>query len=115
MIFLRQSYRNWKGKKELDKNRKFEESPISMLKNTEEENFGEDCICRFANRPQLVRHVSDSVEEDEKPVTSSRLLDELQRPNASYNPDAKSELNRLDGLSRGTATQVGLIELKWLI
>ena len=46
-----------------------------------------------------MRHVSDSDEEDEKPATSSRLLGELQRLNVSYNPDAKSELDRLDRLT----------------
>ena len=70
-----------------------------MLKNAEEDDFGDGRDCRLENRPQLVRHVSDSDEEDEKPVTSSRLLGELQRLNASYNPDAKSELDRLDGLT----------------
>ena len=43
-----------------------------------------------------MRHVRDSDEENEKPVTSSRLLGELQRLNAPYNPDAKSELDCLD-------------------
>ena len=70
-----------------------------MLKNAEEEDFGNNRDCRFENRPQLVRHVSNSDEEDEKPVTSSRLLAELQRLNASYNPDAKSELDCLDRLT----------------
>ena len=51
------------------------------------------------NRPTLVRHVSDSDEEDEKPAPSSRLLGELRRLNVSYNPDAKTELDRLDGLT----------------
>ena len=32
-------------------------------------------------------------------MTSFRLLGELQRLNASYNPDAKSELGLLDGLT----------------
>ena len=46
-----------------------------------------------------MRHVSDSDEEDEKPATSYRLLGELRRLNVSYNPEAKSELDRLDGLT----------------
>ena len=50
-----------------------------------------------------MRHVSNSDEEDEKPATSSRLLGELQRLNVSYNPDAKSELDRLDGLTPGNS------------
>ena len=49
-------------------------------------------------RPHLVSHVHNSDEEDEKPATSSRLLGELQRLNVSYNRDAKSELDPLDGL-----------------
>ena len=70
-----------------------------MLKNAEEDDFGKDRDCRFENRPQLVRHVSDSDKEYEKPLTSSRLLGELQKLNASYNPDTKSELDRLDGFT----------------
>ena len=46
-----------------------------------------------------MRHVSNSEEKDEKLVTSSRLLGELQRLNASYNADVKSELDRLDGIN----------------
>ena len=46
-----------------------------------------------------MRHVDNSDEEDEKPVTSSQLLGELQRLNASYNPDAKSELDSLERLT----------------
>ena len=45
-----------------------------MLKNTEDDNFGDNLDCQFKNRPQLVRHVSDSDKEDEKPVMSSILL-----------------------------------------
>ena len=70
-----------------------------MLKNAEEDDFGEDYNSRFENRPLLVRHVSNSNEEDEKPVASSKFLGELRRLNASYNQDAKSELDCLYGLT----------------
>ena len=68
-----------------------------MLKNAKDDNFGDKCDRQVFPRPQLVRHVSNRDEEDEKPVTSSQLLGELQRINASYNTDAKSQLDPLDG------------------
>ena len=37
VIFLRQSYGNWKEKKELDKKREVQKPPPSMLKNAEED------------------------------------------------------------------------------
>ena len=61
-IFLRQSYGNWNEKKELDKNRNFEESLIGTLKSVGDDNFGEDRNRLFENRPQLVRHIRDSDE-----------------------------------------------------
>ena len=42
VIFLRQSYGNWKEKKELDKNHNIEAAPIIMLKNAEEDDFCEE-------------------------------------------------------------------------
>ena len=99
VIFLRQNYRNWKEKKELDKKREVQKPPPSMLKNAEEDNIGKERDRQIVPRPHLVRHVSNLDEEDEKPATSSRLLGELRRLNVSYNPVAKSELDRLDGLT----------------
>ena len=65
MIFLRQNYGNWKEKKDLEKNCNFKKAPISILKNTEDEDFGAEHNSRFENRPQLVRRDSNSDEEDE--------------------------------------------------
>ena len=48
-----------------------------MLKNAEEDNFGDNRDRQVVPRPQLVRHVSYSDEEDETPVMSSQLLGEL--------------------------------------
>ena len=98
-----------------EKNSNFEEAPISMLKNAEDEDFGEHLDCQLVNRPQLVRHVRDSDEEDDKPVTSSKLLCELQRLNTSYNPDAKSKLDQLDGLTQRNSNYGRVTALKWLI
>ena len=65
----------------------------------EEEEIGEEHGRQIVPRPNLVRHVSDSDEKDEKPAASSRLLGEMRRLNVSYNPEAKSELDRLDGVT----------------
>ena len=70
-----------------------------MLKNTEDDNFGNDQDCQLVKRPQLVRHATDSDKEDEKFVTSSKLLGELRRLSTSYHPDVKSELDRLVGVN----------------
>ena len=94
MIFLRQSYGDWKEKKELEQKREVEVPPPSILRNAEEDDFGEERDRQIIDRPTLVRHVSDSDEEDENPAPSSRLLGELRRLNVSYNPDAKTELDR---------------------
>ena len=99
VIFLRQSYGNWKEKKESNENREVKKPPVSMLKNTEDDNFGDNHDRQVVPRPQLVRHVGDSDEEGENPATSSRLLCDLQRLNVTHNPDAKSELYRLDRLT----------------
>ena len=77
VIFLRQSYGNWKEKKELDKKREVQKPPPSMLKNAEEDEIGDESDRQIVPRPNLVRHVSDPDEEDEKPATSSRLLGKL--------------------------------------
>ena len=71
VIFLRQSYGNWKEKKELDQKREVQKPPPSMLKNEEEDEIGEEHDCQIVPRPNLVRHVSNSDKEDEKPATSS--------------------------------------------
>ena len=77
VIFLRQSYGNWKEKKESEKKREVQKPPPSMLKNEEEEEIGKEYGRQIVPRPNLARHVSDSDEEDEKPAASSRLLGEL--------------------------------------
>ena len=79
MIFLHQGYGNWVEKKEI----------------AEDENLGNV----HESRPQLVRRVSDSDKEGKNSVMSSRLLGELQRLNASNNPEAKSHPNQLDELT----------------
>ena len=70
VIFLCQSYGNWKEKKELEQKREGEKPPPSMLKNKEEEGFGEEHGRQIVPRRTLVRHVSDSDEENEKPAAS---------------------------------------------
>lgn len=99
MIFLSQNYGNWKEKKELEKNHDFKKAPISMLNSAEDEDFGVECNSRCENRPPLVRCVRNLDEENEKPVMSFRLPGQLRRLNTSYNPDTKSELDHLDGLT----------------
>ena len=66
----------------------------------------------FLYSPQLVRSISNSDKEDEEPVASSRLLGELQRLNTSYNPDAKSELDRLDGLTPKNSNTVEISQIE---
>ena len=85
VTFLRQSYGDWKEKKELEQKREVEVPPHSILRNAEEDDFGEERDHQVMNRPTLVRRVSDSDEEDVKPAPSSRLLGELRRLNVSYN------------------------------
>ena len=65
VIFLRQSYGNWKEKKEMDKEREAQKPPPSMLKNAEEDDIGEERDRRIVPRPNLVRHISNLNEEDE--------------------------------------------------
>ena len=74
--------------------------------------FVSNCDQQFENRPRLVIHVSNSDEEDEKPLTSSKLLGELQRLNTSYNPDAKSELDHLDGLTPRNSNSGGINQIE---
>ena len=94
MIFLHQGYGNWVEKKEI----------------AEDENLGNV----HESRPQLVRRVSDSDKEGKNSVMSSRLLGELQRLNTSYNPDAKSQLGHLDGLTPRNSNSGGPTRLKLL-
>ena len=84
-----------------------------MLKNEEEEEIGEEHGRQIVPRCNLVRHVSNSDEEEEKPTVSSRLLGELRRLNVSYNPEAKSELDCLDGLTprNNNSVRVNRIEV----
>ena len=84
-----QSYGSWTEKKYSEKNCSLEKAPISMLKSAEDKDLGTEYNSRYKNRHQLVRRVSDSDEEREKHVTSSRLLSELQRFNTSYSPGAR--------------------------
>ena len=97
VIFLPQGYGNWKEKNESNENWEVTKPPVSILKNAKYDDFGDNRDRQVVPMPQLERHVSNSDKEDVKPVTPSQLLGELQRLNASYNSDAKSELDRLDG------------------
>ena len=63
VIFLCQSYGNWKDKKErkeLDKNVEFEGAPVSMLKSIEDYDIDEERNSRILNSTQLVRSINDA-------------------------------------------------------
>ena len=54
-----------------------------MLKNAEEDEIGDESDRQIVPGPNLVRHISDLDEEEEKPAMSFRLLGELRRLNVS--------------------------------
>ena len=99
VLFLRKSYGDWAEEKQESQSKIASKAPDSMLKNIEDEDSG-DVVDSPAQGGQSTPHSEDSGQADES-VTKvpTRLVGELKRLNVSYNPEAKEQLDKLDGVT----------------